>query len=217
MRDQYEKQLKQLKEELVRMGELCEKAIGEAAKTLDEGNLKRAKEVMEADGEIDRMEKDIESLCLKLLLQQQPVAGDLRQISAALKMITDMERIGDQAADIAEIIQSGKMTEGKVLAEIGKMARSAAGMVNQSVSAYVKGDRELAKRVIAEDDIVDRFFDQIKDELISSIAAGRGDGSRAIDQIMIAKYLERIGDHATNIAEWVEYSITGIHQSEELL
>ncbi|MCJ7834996.1 phosphate signaling complex protein PhoU [Cuneatibacter sp. NSJ-177] len=217
MRDQYEKQLKQLKEELVRMGELCEKAIGEAAKALDEGNLKRAKEVMEADGEIDRMEKDIESLCLKLLLQQQPVAGDLRQISAALKMITDMERIGDQAADIAEIIQSGKMTEGKVLAEIGKMARSAAGMVNQSVSAYVKGDRELAKRVIAEDDIVDRFFDQIKDELISSIAAGRGDGSRAIDQIMIAKYLERIGDHATNIAEWVEYSITGIHQSEELL
>lgn len=217
MRDQYEKQLKQLKEELVRMGELCEKAIGEAAKALDEGNLKRAKGVMEADGEIDRMEKDIESLCLKLLLQQQPVAGDLRQISAALKMITDMERIGDQAADIAEIIQSGKMTEGKVLAEIGKMARSAAGMVNQSVSAYVKGDRELAKRVIAEDDIVDRFFDQIKDELISSIAAGRGDGSRAIDQIMIAKYLERIGDHATNIAEWVEYSITGIHQSEELL
>ncbi len=217
MRDQYEKQLKQLKEELVRMGELCEKAIGEAAKALDEGNLKRAREVMEADGEIDRMEKDIESLCLKLLLQQQPVAGDLRQISAALKMITDMERIGDQAADIAEIIQSGKMTEGKVLAEIGKMARSAAGMVNQSVSAYVKGDRELAKRVIAEDDIVDRFFDQIKDELISSIAAGRGDGSRAIDQIMIAKYLERIGDHATNIAEWVEYSITGIHQSEELL
>ena len=217
MRDQYEKQLKQLKEELVRMGELCEKAIGEAAKALNEGNLKRAREVMEADGEIDRMEKDIESLCLKLLLQQQPVAGDLRQISAALKMITDMERIGDQAADIAEIIQSGKMTEGKVLAEIGKMARSAAGMVNQSVSAYVKGDRELAKRVIAEDDIVDRFFDQIKDELISSIAAGRGDGSRAIDQIMIAKYLERIGDHATNIAEWVEYSITGIHQSEELL
>ena len=217
MRDQYEKQLKQLKEELVRMGELCEKAIGEAAKALDEGNLKRAREVMEADGEIDRMEKDIESLCLKLLLQQQPVAGDLRQISAALKMITDMERIGDQAADIAEIIQSGKMTEGKVLAEIGKMARSAAGMVNQSVSAYVKGDRELAKRVIAEDDIVDRFFDQIKDELISSIAAGRGDGSRAIDQIMIAKYLERIGDRATNIAEWVEYSITGIHQSEELL
>ena len=217
MRDQYEKQLKQLKDELVRMGEFCEKAIGEAAKALEEGNLKRAKEVMEADGEIDRMEKDIESLCLKLLLQQQPVAGDLRQISAALKMITDMERIGDQAADIAEIIQSGKMTEGKVLAEIGKMARSAAGMVNQSVSAYVKGDRELAKRVIAEDDIVDRFFDQIKDELISAIAAGRGDGSRAIDQIMIAKYLERIGDHATNIAEWVEYSITGIHQSEELL
>lgn len=217
MRDQYEKQLKHLKAELVRMGELCEKAIGEAARALEEGNLKRAGEVMEADGEIDRMEKDIESLCLKLLLQQQPVAGDLRQISAALKMITDMERIGDQAADIAEIIQSGKMTEGGFLSEIGEMACAAADMVNQSVTAYVSGDLDLARKVIAQDDTVDRFFDQIKDRLIAGIAARQGDGGRAIDQIMIAKYLERIGDHATNIAEWVEYSITGVHQSEELL
>ena len=163
------------------------------------------------------MEKDIERLCLKLLLQQQPVARDLRQISAALKMITDMERIGDQTSDIAEIIISEKKSEASDIPKIGKMSEAAARMVRDSVRAYVNKDLELARQVMEADNEVDLLFEDNKKELIEFIAQNNGDqGKEAIDLIMVAKYLERIGDHATNIAEWVEFSITGIHKDSKV-
>ena len=158
------------------------------------------------------MEKEIENLCLKLLLQQQPVARDLRRISASLKMITDMERIGDQTADIADIVIATKSTEEKNLKDINRMAEATVKMVRDSVSAYVQKDLELARKVMDADDEVDDLFDLVKGDLVKFISDYKGSaGDEAIDLIMIAKYLERIGDHATNIAEWVEFSITGIH------
>ena len=179
-----------------------------------EGNLEQAKKVMAADEEIDQMEKDIERLCLKLLLQQQPVARDLRQISAALKMITDMERIGDQTADIAEIIISAGMSEAGDVKKIEEMSAGVARMVNDSVTAYVERDLELARKVMEADDNIDRLFDDIRSSIINLIAEGNR-GEQGVDLIMIAKYLERIGDHATNIAEWVEFSITGVHKGAQ--
>ena len=169
---------------------------------------------MAADEEIDQMEKDIERLCLKLLLQQQPVAKDLRQISAALKMITDMERIGDQTADIAEIIISAGMSEAGDVKKIEEMSAGVARMVNDSVTAYVERDLELARKVMEADDNIDRLFDDIRGSIINLIAEGNR-GEQGVDLIMIAKYLERIGDHATNIAEWVEFSITGVHKGAQ--
>lgn len=217
MRNKFDMQLDLLNEQLIHMGELCEVAINRATKALSEGNLEQAKEVREADEEIDQMEKDIERLCLKLLLQQQPVARDLRQISAALKMITDMERIGDQAADIAEIIISEKRSEATDIKQIGFMSEAVAKMVRDSVTAYVKKDLELSRQVMEADDAVDTMFEEIKQELIDFISANKGDqGKQAIDLIMVAKYLERIGDHATNISEWVEFSITGIHKDSKV-
>ena len=184
---------------------------------MQNGSIEEAKEVIEADLEIDQMEKDIERLCLKLLLQQQPVARDLRQISAALKMITDMERIGDQASDIAEIIISEKKCGATDIKNIGKMSEAAAKMVRDSVTAYVKKDLELSRHVMDADDAVDIMFEETKKDLIDYIAQNKGDqGREAIDLIMVAKYLERIGDHATNIAEWVEFSITGIHKESKV-
>ena len=163
------------------------------------------------------MEKDIERLCLKLLLQQQPVARDLRQISAALKMITDMERIGDQASDIAEIIISENKSEATDIQTIGQMSESVAKMVRDSVNAYVEKDLELSRQVMEADDAVDRLFEENKQKLINFISDNKGvQGKKAIDLIMVAKYLERIGDHATNIAEWVEFSITGIHKDSQV-
>lgn len=212
MRNRFDMQLESLKSQLTHMGKLCETAIAEAAKALIEGDVQKAKAVIEADSEIDQVEKDIESLCLKLLLQQQPVAKDLRKISAALKMITDMERIGDQTADIADIVIAAKIPAGHDIKGIGKMAQAVAVMVRDSVVAYVNKDLELSRKVMAADDAVDELFEEIKNELVSLIADNKGnDGDKAIDLIMITKYLERIGDHATNIAEWVEFSITGIH------
>lgn len=152
------------------------------------------------------MERDIETLCLKLLLRQQPVAGDLRQISAALKMITDMERIGDQAEDIAEIIAFLNGRSGAECGDIDKMAKAATKMVTNSIEAFVKRDVELAKEVIAQDDIVDDYFNRVKQDLIERISSDPSDGEFALDLLMIAKYFERIGDHATNIAEWVMFS-----------
>lgn len=217
MRNKFDMQLELLNEQLIHMGELCGVAIGRATAALQEGSVEQAKAVREADEEIDQMEKDIERLCLKLLLQQQPVARDLRQISAALKMITDMERIGDQASDIAEIIISEKKSERADLLKIGQMSEAAAGMVLDSVTAYVKRDLELARSVMEADDTVDRMFEESKQGLIEFIAQNKGvQGREAIDLIMVAKYLERIGDHATNIAEWVEFSITGIHKESKI-
>ena len=217
MRNKFDMQLERLNEQLTHMGEMCEVAINRATKALQNGSIEEAKEVIEADLEIDQMEKDIERLCLKLLLQQQPVARDLRQISAALKMITDMERIGDQASDIAEIIISEKKCGATDIKNIGKMSEAAAKMVRDSVTAYVKKDLELSRHVMEADDAVDVMFEETKKDLIDYIAQNKGDqGREAIDLIMVAKYLERIGDHATNIAEWVEFSITGIHKESKV-
>ncbi len=218
MRNRFDSQLENLNEMLIHMGELCEIAIEDATKALETEDLDLAKKVIESDEEIDHQEKDIENLCLKLLLQQQPVARDLRQISAALKMITDMERIGDQTADIADIVMSTQFEENQSLADIRLMAEAAAKMVRDSVAAYVQKNLELARRVMCADDTVDAMFDKIKQELVDFISKREStNADQAIDLIMIAKYLERIGDHATNIAEWVEFSITGTHASLEQL
>ena len=217
MRNRFDMQLELLNELLIHMGELCGVAIERATEALSNGDLEQAKAVIKADEEIDQMEKDIEQLCLKLLLQQQPVARDLRQISAALKMITDMERIGDQAADIAEIIISEKWTEKAELSNVGVMSEAVSGMVRDSVKAYVEKDLALAQEVMDADTKVDRMFDENKERLIQFIAENKGGhGKKLIDLIMITKYLERIGDHATNIAEWVEFSITGIHKESQM-
>ena len=213
MRNRFDQQLELLNEQLTRMGELCEVAIGKATTALKEGSMEQAQKVIEADEEIDQAETDIERLCLKLLLQQQPVARDLRQISAALKMITDMERIGDQASDIADIITEEK-SEAQDIPKIIKMSEAAGKMVRDSVNAYVEKDLELSRKVIQDDDVVDELFEEVKTTLIGFIAENKGaQGVEAIDLIMVAKYLERIADHATNIAEWVEFSITGIHKA----
>lgn len=211
MRNKFDMQLGRLNEQLTHMGELCELAINRVTKALVNGSIDQAKKVMDADEEIDQMEKDIERLCLKLLLQQQPVARDLRQISAALKMITDMERIGDQTADIAEIIISAGMSEAEDVKKIEEMSSGVAKMVNDSVTAYVDRDLELARKVMEADDNIDQLFNEIRGTIIRMIAQGNK-GEQGVDLIMIAKYLERIGDHATNIAEWVEFSITGVHK-----
>ena len=214
MRSRFDEQLAILNRELIDMGALCEEAIALAAKALTDKDKTMAAKVAAMDAEIDQKERNIESMCLKLLLQQQPVAKDLRQISAALKMITDMERIGDQAEDISEIVITldGRYAENSAL--LKGMAESTIQMVTESVDAYVKRDTALAQQVIKMDDIVDDYFDQVKAELISKIAGEPADGEYALDLLMIAKYLERIGDHAVNIAEWVIFSVTGKHGEE---
>lgn len=213
MRNRFDSQLEKLDDMLIHMGELCEMAITNVAQSLKEDDVEQARSVMEEDEEIDQMEKDIEQLCMKLLLQQQPVAKDLRRISAALKMITDMERIGDQTADIAEIIRTGKAFAKDQMEEIDRMAANVRKMVRQSVKAYVDKDLELARKVQIADQLVDESFDKVRDQLIAYIKAEQGHHSKEIfNLIMITKYLERIGDHATNIAEWVEFSITGVHK-----
>lgn len=212
MRNRFDRQLLELNNELIQMGGLIEQAIEMGISALIKQDVEKAKQAMEFDEEVDHQEREIESLCMKLLLQQQPVARDLRLISAALKMITDMERIGDQTADIADIVIATKSTEEKSLKDINRMAEATVKMVRDSVSAYVQKDLELARRVMAADDEVDDLFDLVKGDLVKFISDHKGSaGDEAIDLIMIAKYLERIGDHATNIAEWVEFSITGIH------
>ena len=211
MRNRFDIQLAQLNNELISMGALCENAIAGAVKSLLTGDQKLAAAAIRIDQEIDQKEREIESMCLKLLLQQQPVARDLRLISAVLKMITDIERIGDQASDIAEIVTylSGACGHNE---HIEQMAQATIRMVTDSLDAFVRRDLDLAQRVIEHDDVVDDLFDQCKKDLISEIARDPSDGERVLDVLMIAKYLERIGDHATNIAEWVEFSITGVHK-----
>lgn len=214
MRDLYVHQLSVLNSKLIEMGELCENAIQSSVKALLDGNTAAAKAAALLDDEIDHKEREIESICLKLILSQQPVAGDLRQISSALKMITDMERIGDQAADIAEIVPHLKGHTPAECVGIKNMSEEVIKMVTSSIDAYVKKDIELAQRVIKNDDIVDDYFLKIKSSLVDVISEKKQDGEYAIDLLMIAKYFERIGDHATNIAEWVEFSITGVHKGE---
>ena len=216
MRSRFDEQLEQLNTEMIRMGAMCEEVIALAASALVKGDTETASQITPLDKEIDQTERDIENLCMKLLLQQQPVARDLRQISAALKMITDMERIGDQAEDIAEIITFLNGRTAEEHSQIREMAKAASKMVTDSVDAYVKHDTELAEQVIAYDDVVDKFFDSVKTNLIGMIAENPTDGEYALDLLMIAKYFERIGDHATNIAEWVLYSVTGVRGEGEI-
>ena len=212
MRNRFDEQLFELNREIIEMGAMCEEAIASAAKALTAGDIELAKKVKNNSSSIDRMERDIETRCMKLLLHQQPVARDLRVISSALKMITDMERIGDQAEDIAEIVigLNGHTMENIDL--IADMARATIHMVTDSVDSFVKKDIDLATNVIEQDDIVDDYFSRVKCGIISLIAANSEDGEFALDLLMIAKYFERIGDHATNIAEWVIYSVTGTHK-----
>ena len=213
MRNRFDSQLEKLNLELITMGALCEDAISASVKALLDGDETLLEKVFAADAEIDQKERDIEAICMKLLLQQQPVAGDLRVISSALKMISDMERIGDQASDIAEITKFVKNSDVKSKVHIKDMAAAAIKMVTDSVESFVKKDIELASAVMKYDDKVDNLFDCVKDELVRLIAADSENGEYCIDLLMIAKYLERIGDHAVNIAEWVEYSITGAHRN----
>ena len=215
MRSRFDEQLAVLNKELLEMGALCEEAISMAARALVEGDENLAAKVAPLDREIDQMESNIETRCLRLLLQQQPVAKDLRQISAALKMITDMERIGDQAADIAEMIVYLKEHPIGETDYIYQMAKAVTAMVTDSVDAFVKGDRESVERVLAEDDVVDDLFDKVKRYLIEWIVSHPEDGEYAVDLLMAAKYFERIGDHAENLAEWVDFSITGVHRGGE--
>lgn len=212
MRNRFDEQLFELNREIIEMGAMCEEAISSASKALINGNLKQAKQVRANGIAIDQMERDIENRCMKLLLHQQPVARDLRLISAALKMITDMERIGDQAEDIAEIVifLNGHTMETMNLIDV--MSEETVKMVTDSVDAFVKKDVNLAQKVIEQDDIVDYYFSEIKYAITTLIKENSKDGEFAIDILMTAKYLERIGDHATNIAEWVIYSVTGKHK-----
>lgn len=215
MRSRFDEQLELLNKELLEMGALIEHAIESASQALLTQDVDAANKVIEFDKEVDQKEKDIESLCLRLLLQQQPVARDLRQISAALKMITDMERIGDQAADISGIVIYLAGTPYiKRLEHLPQMADAAIRMVKGSIDAYVRKDLALTKEIIDMDDIIDNLFVIVKNELIERIHEKAENGEQAIDLLMVAKYFERIGDHAQNIAEWVEFSITGKHKGE---
>lgn len=218
MRSRFDEQLAQLNNDLIEMGALVESAIAKATKALTEQNANLAKEVLAGDEAVDEKEKEIESLCLKLFLNEQPVARDLRQISTALKMITDMERIGDQAADISEIcVYLADRAYIKKLEHIPNMAKATIQMVTDSIDAFVKKDLALAQAVIAHDDIVDDLYLQIKKDMIRLVHENAENGEQAFDLMQIAKYYERIGDHAENIAEWVIFSITGMHKDTQVL
>lgn len=211
MREYYTTQLETLNTNMIQMGALCEDAISAAIQSLLEDDRTIAKKVADTELEIDQMERDIERQCMRLLLMQQPVATDLRVVSSALRMIADLERIGDQAFDIADITKSGSFQgfSGKV--HIKEMAKAAIHMVTDSVDSYVKQDVQLAKRVTEEDDVVDELFLKVRRELAKLIHTDQNASEQALDLLMIAKYLERIGDHAVNVSEWVIYSVTGKH------
>lgn len=208
MRSKFDEQLRELNDEMIEMGRMIVRSISQAIEALTTQNEELAKKIMESDSDVDHEQKKIENICFTLLIQQQPVARDLRTITAAMKMVTDMERIGDHAADISEmtILMDGKSPV-KKFDHIRKMAAETVIMLNQSIEAYVQKDREKAKEVIARDDVVDGLFDDVKTDIIDLIQKNRGDGEEALDMLMVAKYFERIGDHATNIAEWVIYSL----------
>ena len=212
MATRFQRQLEELHVQMITMGSLCEKVIGLSTRAIHGEDCIR--DVFDTDREIDAKEREIENLCMRLLLHQQPVAGDLRQISAALKMISDMERIGDQAADIADLSQFIEDNNVKIPELIGKMAEMTVKMVSESIDAFVKEDLALCRQVIDNDDQVDDAFNQVKEEL-AQLMYQNLDAKAGLDLLMTAKYMERIGDHAVNIAEWVEYSITGVHRNNE--
>lgn len=209
MRNKFNEQLLELNKEMIEMGNKIIDSIKMAIAALESSDTEKAKRIMEGDAEIDRLQKKIENICFNLLIQQQPVATDLRNVTAAMKMVTDMERIGDHAADISEItILMGQESRVDQFEHIAKMANETMVMLNHSIEAYVEKDAEKARRVIEHDDIVDALFDAAKKDVIQLILDDSGEGEEATDLLMIAKYFERIGDHATNIAEWVIFSLT---------
>ena len=214
MRNRFDRQLEELHVELIEMGSMCEDVIRKTSKLLQSGDAKVAKEIRKEDSNIDEQERLVESLCLKLLLQQQTVAKDLRKVSAALKMITDMERIGDQASDIAEIIETTDFSVPTNDVKLAKMAETTIAMVTESIDAYVKQDLELVREVIARDDEVDDLFLEVRQEIADDMVEA-GDPMSSLDLLMIAKYFERIGDHATNVAEAVCEQITGRNPYED--
>ena len=213
MRNRFNEQLEQLNVELIKLGALCEQAISVATKAFLEHDQELGRQAGSLEQEIDNKERNIEGQCMQLLLRQQPVARDLRTVSAALRMISDMERIGDQAADIAEIARDMEHSDLQNRVPMEKMALAAIGMVTDSVDSFVRGDLELAHSVIARDDQVDDLFLQVRRKLTELIGAGES-GEICLDLLMIAKYFERIGDHACNIAQWVEYSLTGQYSED---
>ncbi|MCL2580353.1 MAG: phosphate signaling complex protein PhoU [Oscillospiraceae bacterium] len=215
MRSRLDAQLAEMSEELIQMGAMTERAIASGVTALVEGDREMAKKAILLEEEIDDKEAHIEQLCLKLLMQQQPVAKDLRLISAVLKMITDLERIGDQAADISEITLTMDIPGKKQLPAIKDMAKATIKMVTDSIDAFIKSDLALAEEVVAYDDVVDDFFLQLRGELIERIRTEPNQGEAVVDLLMAVKYLERIGDHATNVAEWVIFSITGFHADKK--
>ena len=213
MRNYYQEQLENLNRELIKMGAACEEIIDLAAQSLTECGRTLEEKTAQVGAVIDQSERTIENICLKLLLRQQPVAKDLRQISAAMKMITDMERIGDQDEDIVDLVPKMEKDAGEDGLVLQKMAQAAKNMVTEAVDAYVRQDLQLAQKVMADDDIVDDYFTAMKSGIIRLVAQKPDEGEFALDLLMIAKYFERIGDHCTNIAEWVVFSLTGIHES----
>ena len=218
MRANFDNKLSELNKKLLSMAAMTEQIIAMSIKSLEEQDTKLARETVEFDAKINEAEREVERICLNLLLQQQPVfAEDLRRVSAALKMITDIERVGDQSADIADLnIQLIKKKQKWDLSDISEMARAATQMVNDAIDAYVNDDENLARKVISSDDKIDELFVKTKDKIIE-IAADKANGEKAIDTLMVAKYFERIGDHAVNIAEWVVFSVTGVHKTERIM
>ena len=218
MRSKFDEQLNKLNDALIEMAVIVKQAIANADKALIEQDFELAQQIIASDDEIDNKEKEIESLCLKIILQQQPVAKDLRQISAVLKIITDLERIGDHATDISEItLLLANKQYIKKLEHIPQMAIATMKMVTDSIEAFVKSDFDLANEVIMYDEIVDNLFVIVKNDLIELIKENSDNGDQAIDLIMVAKYFERIADHATNIAEWVVFSLTGIYKDSKIM
>lgn len=215
MRNRFDKQMMHLNSELLKMGGLCEEAISYAVKYLLENDTAMKENALETERQIDRTEREIESLCMKLLVHQQPVASDFRIITAALKMISDMERIGDQAEDIAEISEYVNNSSIHYGESIKKMAETAVLMMSESMDSFIRNDTELAEKVIALDDVMDNLFVEVKKQVTESLKEGIEDAEALLDIVMIAKYFERIGDHAENIAEWVIFSITGVHKNHK--
>ena len=216
MRDAFLKQLEELHKMLAEMGNLCESMIDGAYEALMNMDREQAAKILAADANVDLKERDIESKCLKLLLEQQPVASDLRTISSTLKMITDLERIGDQAGDIAEIVKTTDLSAPVKATRLGEMAKAVASMVRESIESFANGDLKKTKDVIEYADVIDNLFNEVNKALADGILNGEATQEQILDVLMIAKYLERIGDHATNIAEWAEYAITGIHRNSEM-
>ncbi|MCL1848053.1 MAG: phosphate signaling complex protein PhoU [Coriobacteriia bacterium] len=214
----FDEQLAELNDALIEMGMVVERAIMDASKALIEQDSKLAKEIIALDDEIDQREREIESLCLRIMLQRHPIASDLRLVSSVMKIATDLERIGDHASDISGlvVVLSHKQYS-RQLEHIPHMAEATMKMVVKSIDAFVNKDLELANEVIADDDLIDSLFETVKGELVEQIRNDRDNSDQAINLVMVAKYFERIGDHTTNIAEWVVFSLTGIHKDSRIM